>query len=155
MLSFSLLVAMLAMVPAYFSTSLQVKASKEVLARQQNNTPSEEELKVVNQVKSLEQKLDFVNTGNDNNYVFSEEILDSLLLKKTNRIKIDEILYESSQREDQRKVIVRGQATSRESLLDFRVSLERDPKWQEVDLPVSNFVQGANINFSLTLLTDY
>lgn len=48
-------------------------------------------------------------------------------------------------------VTVRGTATTRETLLTFVKSLEHDPRFVRVDLPVSNLATRTNIPFSLTI----
>ena len=51
-----------------------------------------------------------------------------------------------------KKVTVLGIAPSRELLLLFRRALEDDVAFKKVDLPISNFVKGSNIEFSLSLI---
>src|SRR3989344_5493752 len=51
-----------------------------------------------------------------------------------------------------KKISIQGTAPSREILLLFRQALEDGTTFKQVDLPISNFVKGSNIQFSLSLL---
>lgn len=48
---------------------------------------------------------------------------------------------------------VRGVAKSRLALLDFQKSLESDPVYSVVNVPISDFVKGSNITFSILIST--
>jgi hypothetical protein len=49
------------------------------------------------------------------------------------------------------KISISGRASSREVLLSFRRTLEDNPAFSKVDLPISNFIKGSNIRFYITL----
>jgi hypothetical protein len=66
-------------------------------------------------------------------------------------IKITQILYDNTVAKGDKKVNIQGTAPSRERLLIFRQALEGNPAFKKVDLPISNFVKGSNIQFSLSL----
>ena len=65
-------------------------------------------------------------------------------------IQITRIAFENSPVSG-KQVDLSGLAPSRERLLLFRQALENDTAFQKVDLPISNFVKGSNIQFSLSL----
>ena len=70
-------------------------------------------------------------------------------------IKITDIAYESRSPDElaqARKVSIEGTAPSRSALLSFRRALEDDANFQSVDLPISNFIKGSNIQFYLSLV---
>src|SRR3989344_1826858 len=73
------------------------------------------------------------------------------LLAKRTEIQINKITYENEAKTG-KKVSLRGNAASRERLLLFRRALENNPKFKKVDLPISNFVKGADIQFNLNLI---
>jgi len=78
------------------------------------------------------------------------DVINAILLKKRSDIKITQISYQNDTRG--RKIGVTGTAPSREVLLFFRLALESSPAFKSVDLPISNFVKGSNIQFYLNLI---
>ena len=66
------------------------------------------------------------------------------------RIKISQISFKDTGL-DVKEVNISGTAPSRERLSLFRRALEGDPLFKKVDLPISNFIKGSNIRFSLSL----
>ena len=66
-------------------------------------------------------------------------------------IKINQISYENNLLKG--KIInIKGSAVSRERLLLFRLAFENDANFKDVDLPISNFIKGSNIQFNLSLI---
>jgi hypothetical protein len=49
------------------------------------------------------------------------------------------------------KVIIHGVAQSRQSLIDFRAALEKEPGIEKIQLPVSNLIKDTNIDFSFEI----
>jgi len=74
-----------------------------------------------------------------------------VISKKMTDIKINQILYKNEPAG--KSIGVRGIAPNRERLLLFRRALEEDPLFKKVDLPISNFTKGLNIQFYLSLIT--
>lgn len=52
------------------------------------------------------------------------------------------------------RILISGNANSRQSLLDFAKNIKSLPGVVSVDLPVSNFAQSKDINFSVDILVD-
>lgn len=52
----------------------------------------------------------------------------------------------------QLQIVVSGTANSRQSLLDFAKNLKNQPGVVSADLPVSDFAQAQNIDFSINIL---
>jgi hypothetical protein len=52
----------------------------------------------------------------------------------------------------QQQIVISGNANSRQSLLDFAKRLKGQPGVVSADLPVSNFAEAQNINFSINIL---
>jgi len=84
-------------------------------------------------------------------FVVSTKVINGIILKKMPDIKITSISYEDN--EAKGKILsVRGSAPSRDRLLLFRLALEKDINFQKIDLPISNFIKGTDIQFNLTLI---
>jgi hypothetical protein len=102
-------------------------------------------------IKNLKNKINLIETTEKNKKIFSQKILNEIILKKMSNIKITEIIYKNDIKEGE-KISISGQASSREVLLSFRRTLEDNPAFSKVDLPISNFIKGSNIRFYLTLI---
>ena len=65
-------------------------------------------------------------------------------------IKITQIQYRNESIKG-KTISISGVASSRDRLLLFKRELENNIAFKKVDLPISNFVKGSNIKFSLGL----
>ncbi len=66
-------------------------------------------------------------------------------------IKITKISYQADKAKGG-TVSIAGTAPSRDRLLLFKKALDDDNNFTKVDLPISNFVKGSDIQFNLTLV---
>jgi hypothetical protein len=151
MLSISLLIASIVILPTYFlfseeedsiNTKLELQNSESIPLLDQNTL-------IV--IKDLGSKLNLIENTQKNKFVFSQKVINEIILKKIPSIKITEISYQNNSQTG-RKINISGKAPSREVLLSFRRALEDDVAFSKVDLPISNFVKGSNIEFYLSLI---
>lgn len=150
-LGFCFLVASVALVPSYF-----LSAVKKNLADTKLETQTSQPLPLLDQksaqiLENLNNKLEIIDGAQKNKYLISEKVVSEILLNKMTDIKIINIVYETDGAKN-KKISIRGIAPSRERLLLFRKSLEDDPAFAKVDLPISNFVKGSDIQFYLSLI---
>ena len=101
-------------------------------------------------IGELNGKLDLIEKFINNKYIVSEKIISELVLKKTEGIKIRKISYVNDQSSG-KKIIIGGIANDREALLLFRKSLESSENFKDIELPISNFVKGRDIDFTFDL----
>jgi len=145
------LIAATAVLPSYF-----LSATKNDLINLKLETQKQEPLPLFDQptlevIKDLNNKLSLIeNTQNSKIFLLSK-VINAIILKKIPSIKITQITYGSDSFKG-RKISISGTAPSREILLLFRRALEDDAVFKKVDLPISNFVKGSNIQFSLNLI---
>ena len=102
-------------------------------------------------VKKVNSKLDLIEKSSKSQFLVSQKIINTIVVNKMPEIKITDISYDNDI-EKGKKVNIEGIAPSREALLSFRLALEGDKNFKQVDLPISNFVKGSNIQFSLSLI---
>lgn len=156
--SFSLFIALVAIVPSYFTVAVKKNIVDEKLDVQKKEPVPLPDQKTLLIIKDLNSKLDLVEGIQKNKFSLSEKVVNAVILKKIPGIKITDISYEnnSSQGRDPKKssekVSIQGSAVSREALLLFRKALEDSPAFKQVDLPISNFVKGSDIRFYLNLI---
>ena len=102
-------------------------------------------------MEDLDNKLGLIDNAEKNKYLISQKIINEIVLQKMPDIKINQISYDNSTAAG-KKISIHGIASNRERLLLFRRALEDDIAFKKVDLPISNFVKGSNIEFSLNLI---
>ena len=148
-----ILVAIIALMPAYFfSNSKYNIASKKLEVQKSESAPIFDEGTAVI-VKDINDKLNLIENLQKSKFIVSEKVINTIFSKKTSGIKITQISYDSSLSGGlpAKKINVTGTASSREVLLAFRQALEKDSSFKNVNLPVSNFVKGSNIQFYLSV----
>lgn len=146
-----MLIASIALIPAYVSSMEKKSSLNNKLEIQKTENIDAKGAEVTGIIDNLDKKITLVEQTEKNKFSVSEKIIKEILSHKIPQVKITEISFNSTVK-DGRKVSVSGLASSREQLFLFRKSLEEDPAFKMVDLPISNFVKGSNIKFSLTLL---
>ncbi|OGI92480.1 hypothetical protein A2933_01045 [Candidatus Nomurabacteria bacterium RIFCSPLOWO2_01_FULL_46_18] len=154
--SLAVLIALVAMLPAYFLSSVKQNLAAEKLGSQSIEPVPLLDQKTQTIVDDLNSRLNLIEQAEENKYLVSVKIINEIMLKKMPDIKITQILYETEAKglpaQAGKKISVRGIARSREELLLFRRALEDNIAFTKVDLPISNFVKGSNIQFSLILI---
>lgn len=150
-LAVSTFVAVISILPVYFLTSIEKNFASAKLEEQKNTPETPADQNLAAKVADLNNKLAIVERARENAYPVSRKIIFEITERKMPDIKITKILYEKDPQGSQ-KVLVQGVAASRERLLLFRQALEDDAYFKNVDLPISNFVKGSNIQFSLRLV---
>jgi hypothetical protein len=92
-----------------------------------------------------------IEKAESSKFLVSQKVVSAIILKKILGIKITDISYKNDPLLG-KTVNLEGTAPSRESLLLFRQALQDDTTFKNVDLPISNFVKGSNIQFYLSLI---
>lgn len=149
--SFSVLIGVIAMAPSYFLVYLKKDLANKKLETQKNEPVPIPDQQNAIIIEDLNHKLDLIQNAQKNKFLVSEKVIDAILAKKMADIKITEIGYQNNALSG-RNINIEGLAPSREALLSFRLGLEKDEKFKQVDLPISNFVKGSDIQFSLSLI---
>ena len=150
MASFSVFIASVAILPAYFFSSVKNSiANTKLNIQKEEHQPTSDE-QSLSEVKDINNKLAVVENAKKNKFLVSEKVISAILLEKTPDIKITQIVYTNNTGAD-KNVTILGAATSRETLLSFQQSLEDSSAFKNVNLPISNFIKGSNIQFNLSL----
>jgi Tfp pilus assembly protein PilN len=150
MLSVVVLIASISLLPAYFYSSEKDSVVGEKLQTQKNEeTPvlGDQSLSIMG---DLNTKLAVVENAEKNKFLISEKVIKAILAKKTSEIKIIQITYKNDPTLG-KEINILGTASSRDSLLDFEQTLQNDPAFKNVNLPISSFVRESNIQFDLSL----
>lgn len=150
MLTFWILIFLVSILPAYLiSLEKKVSISKK-LEIQKNEIMPEIDQKAQVALKELNTRLLLLEKSRKNNYIFSQKVINEIISKKVLGIKINKIYYENNSL-GEKKISINGIAQNREQLLLFRQAFEDSDSFQNINLPISNFVKGKDIQFNLNL----
>jgi hypothetical protein len=150
MIDFCILVAFLSLLPSYFISSVKHSLTSVRLENQKlEPLPllGEDSLALL---KETDNKITSVEKFEKNKFLLSVDVINAIVLNKRPDIKVTQIVYENNGTSE-KKISITGIAPSREVLLLFREALENSSSFKNVNLPISNFVKGSNINFNLSL----
>lgn len=142
--------AILAMIPSYILSEAKEKFVLEKLEMQQAEPVPVLDQETSTAIEDLDKKLTTVESLQKDRFVVSEKVIDAILASKIAEVKITDISYENIT--TGKRIGISGVASSREDLLLFRKSLEANPMFKSIDLPITNFVKGSNIQFFLNLI---
>jgi len=145
-------IALISLIPSYFLVNNKEEVAQMKFETQKNETIPQLDKDTVFLIKDIDNKLNIVENSEKNKFLVSEKVINQIIASKMFDIKITRISFDVDVAFG-KKVSIYGTAPSRERLLLFRKSLEENPAFSNVDLPVSNFVKGENIEFYLSLIS--
>ncbi len=151
----SFFIILVAILPSYFLSSTRASAASVKLEIQKSEPVPLPQEQTILTIKDLDQKLSLIEKTESKKFIVSEKVISAIILKKMPGIRITGISYNNNSSSDSftnKKVSIEGTAPSRNALLLFRQALENDIIFKQVDLPISNFVKGSNIQFYLSLI---
>jgi hypothetical protein len=151
-LGFSMMIATVAIMPSYFLSLVKKNLVNTLLEGLESNPISSRDQETLNTINDLKNKLKIIEGTQKSEYSISKRVINEILVNKMPDIEINEISYESIS-PGGKLVSIKGVAPSRERLLLFRRALEDDVAFKKVNLPISNFIKGSNISFSLSLIS--
>ncbi len=151
MLSAAALVATAALLPAYFLSVSKNNIVDQKLEAQKKEPAPASNGETLAMIKGLNLKLNLIENAQKEKFTVSDRVVKAVILEKVPGISITQISYDSDPTKG-KKISMSGEASSREVLLAFRQALEQDPTFKSVILPISNFVKGTDIQFSLSLV---
>ncbi len=149
-LSFAIFAATVALVPSYLISSVKKNAATEKLVLQENEPVPLPDQETLASIKNLNSKIAVIESARQNKFQVSRDVISEIIHQKMPDIKISQISYENTQAAG-KKIIIQGRAPNRDRLLLFRLAVENDPMFKKVELPISNFIKGSNIQFSMSL----
>ncbi|MEK7128237.1 MAG: hypothetical protein AAB933_01575 [Patescibacteria group bacterium] len=153
--SFPVFIGIGIMAPSYVLTRVKTNLVDKKLEAQRSEPVPLIDQETLAVIKDLKNKISLVENAEADKFTVSQKVINAILRKKMPAIKITDIAYESRSPDElaqARKVSIEGTAPSRSALLSFRRALEDDANFQSVDLPISNFIKGSNIQFYLSLV---
>lgn len=151
MLASAVVLGCLAILPSYFMSLEYKNLATDKLALQKNTPTPLLDDDVKSRVRDIDTKLMMVENAEKGKFIVSREVVNEILKEVSVNIKINSIFYNQGG-EVGKQVSISGTASSREALLIFQQRLKSNKNFKEVDLPISNFVKGSNIDFTVSLI---
>ncbi|MBI5401199.1 MAG: PilN domain-containing protein [Candidatus Yonathbacteria bacterium] len=144
------LASLVLLAPSYFlavSKYNSIFAELAVLESKQGRGVQEKDVNA--QIISINKKIAlFLKDAADAKPTPAQTILDMLNIKGS-EVKIQGLTYDASG--GQERFVIAGNALNRESLAQFVKTLNQEPTFTKVDLPISSYVKSANIDFSVVI----
>jgi hypothetical protein len=151
----SVFFATISILPSYFLSLEKNNIIDMKLEKQKSEPIPSIDQQTLVAIKDLDGRLSLIENAEGNRFLISEKIINAIILKKIPNIKITSIYYENNSPNKQlqdKSVNIQGIAISREILLLFRQALESSVAFKQVNLPISNFIKGSDIQFYLSLI---
>ena len=149
-IGFCFLIAGISLSPVYILASVQENLANQRWAAVQQLPVSQPDKETMAAIKDINTKISVIQEIEKSKFLVLENAFDEVVKQKMPDIKLSSISF-SKDADGKRQITLEGLAPNRERLLLFRQALEADTHFASVDLPISNFVKGANINFTLSL----
>lgn len=148
-LFFTILAGGVELIPSYFISESKERSTKEHSDIIKESVAKRE--KDVSSTVLLETKDKLKLLLFDEKDVSLADLFEKILDNKPSRIKISGIFYYESQTGTKPEILIKGKADVREPLLEFKKLLNKEVKFTEVLLPVSNLASDRDIKFSIKI----
>lgn len=148
--SVSIIIFIFLLVPAYFLSITKQRMEEERLNVFNSNNKNLPNLDLNSIITNINKKLELLSTVKPN-YSFYEDILGTVLSNNIKGITFSQLLL--SKREDKSLMLeVHGESRDRETLRNLKAIVDKNPKVASTILPISNFLEKSNLNFTLSII---
>ncbi|MFA6552670.1 MAG: PilN domain-containing protein [Candidatus Paceibacterota bacterium] len=144
----SLCALFLLLFPSYFISNNRQKIVEEnynslvkTLADQKKGDPGQA-------LNDINQRIILIATQTGGKYIY--KIFEDIISKKTSSIILKSFSADNLA-DGQREITIEGRAKNRQSLSDFSDMLKNQRLFSNIDLPVSNFANDTNIDFTVRM----
>jgi len=134
--------------PSYFLSELQenmIEDKIEVFNKENIELIDNDTDKAISDINS---KLVILNKK-EGDYQFSKDILDEILSSRNSGITYSQILFRKEK--EGSSLEINGVAKSRDDLRIFKTTLENNLDYSEVNLPISNFLEKSDLDFTILI----
>lgn len=149
-LATAVLISAILLIPSFFYSSIQKNLINNQLDSLKNSNVVEIKSEYASVILDLDKKLKIINESKENKFLISEKVINEVMNSKTNGIIIDQINFNNDVLVG-KTIDIKGTALTRESLLFYKNNLEKNPNFEKITLPISNFIKPNNIPFSLII----
>ncbi|HEY5588925.1 MAG TPA: pilus assembly protein PilM [Candidatus Paceibacterota bacterium] len=143
------ILATILLFPPYFLTKSKenlVESNLEAFNKENTDLASNNIDKII---KDINVQLEILNK-NEVPYQINEKVINNILSNRTNGITFSQILFNKNQATSS-VLEIHGIAVDRDSLRNFKTTLDNDPSFSKVDLPISDFLEKSNLIFTILI----
>jgi hypothetical protein len=148
-LTAGLIVSLILLLPSYFVMNVVVNELEDEAAFLENSNESTEMEKINAELRLTKERLRAV-TINSKRVEFYE-IIEKISIHKPRAVTLNNFSYTKGIDGKESKLLLGGNASTRDSLLLFTKDIENDELFDEVVLPVSSLAKEKDIDFSLEI----
>ena len=147
-LFFSFLIGTVLLLPAFFFTNIKESEGENRLSVVREAALLIDAEKIKKEALRVSTRFNFLVKEVEKNDNVSQ-IFNSIVENADGTISLRGFLYQKSTTD--RKVVINGNASDRESLTAFSNKLKENPEYTRVDLPISQFVESKDISFRISI----
>lgn len=147
-------VATLLLFPSYFLSKLKEKLVEdkiEIFNKENFDIANDSVDKITNDINSKLEILDKAKLP----YQVNDKVLGNILSSRTNGITMLAVLFNKKAgvnvKNNSDTVEIRGIAVNRDSLRNFKTTLDNNPDFSEVNLPISDFLEKSDLPFTILI----
>jgi len=144
------LIASVFLLPSYFLSSIKERELMSRLSNEKASLPSDATVRPETVVQKTNADLALLKNNGSVSFV---GLVSKVLARKPVGIKIEGLTI--SQNTPTHQISISGTARLREDLVTFKKSLEDEPLFVKVELPVSSLAKSSDINFTVTVTGNF
>ena len=144
---FSITIYVVSLVPSYNLSVTKKTITVDQVNSFKKSTVIEEEGSPIDVLKNEKAKVSALGLLEQN---IASEIIEKILAKKPQGVKITDIFYEKNDTGGI-DIVVKGNSSSRNILIGFVEQLELEKSFEKIDFPVSNLVKDESMDFSINI----
>lgn len=147
--SFSALVSIMLILPSYFFSVSKYNLASQKLEAFNKANPEIATEDLNKSISDINSKLSILISKTPKNQI-NELLVTNFLTNLTKGINISSISY--SENQNIKTVNIIGKASDRNALRNFKTFVDENPNVASSDLPISNFLEKTDINFSISIV---
>ncbi len=150
-LALSTVVAILLVLPSYFFSISKLNIATQRLEAFNIANPEITTADIDKTIKDINSKLALLLSEKPVSPSVSDVILKNFVTNLPKGITVSQMLY-NEDAQGKRAIKIDGTAIDRITLRNFKTSLDNNPLFASVIIPISNFIQPSNISFTISII---
>lgn len=147
-IAMAFVVGSMLLIPTYIIGKEQLNNFQSKADLQDKTTLNQEEEKAKKDSEKIISKIKAFDNLKEN-HSFVTEIINPLIDISKEKVSISSLLYEEIQGANKTNITITGKAPSRQILSQFHQDLNKSTFFERVNLPISNYVKGKDIEYMI------
>ncbi len=140
------LMSIVMLLPSIFLFGVKLRIAQDNLEFIRSQPLYKQVDEAISLVNIINQDMDILGGQSDVGHT-NVALIDKILNVKSEKISISQFIFENK-----RSIEVSGKAKDRTSLIEFVRILEKDPNFEQVNSPISNLIDNADIDFRILMV---